>query len=88
MKQTKTAGTVLVVDSDAGLRRAICTIFARVGIRTREAETGVEPVTQAEVFGFFKSNLDRVRALLFDVVAAVPEKRSCRCAEAVGPLSD
>ena len=42
MKQTKTAGTVLVVDSDAGLRRAICTIFARVGIRTREAETGVE----------------------------------------------
>ena len=42
MKQTKTAGTVLVVDADAELRRAICTIFARVGIRTREVETGVE----------------------------------------------
>ena len=42
MKQTKTAGTVLVVDSDTELRRAICTIFARVGTRTREAETGVE----------------------------------------------
>ena len=35
-------GTVLVVDADAELRRAICTIFARVGVRTREAETGVE----------------------------------------------
>jgi 5'-methylthioadenosine phosphorylase len=49
---------------------------------------GVEAVTQAEVFGFFKSNLDRVRALLFDVVAAVPAERSCHCGEAVGPLPD
>jgi 5'-methylthioadenosine phosphorylase len=47
---------------------------------------GVEPVTQAEVFGFFKSNLDRVRALLFDVIAAVPDKRTCNCGDAVGPL--
>jgi 5'-methylthioadenosine phosphorylase len=51
-----------------------------------EGEAGVEPVTQAEVFAFFKSNLDRVRTLLFDVIAAVPEKRSCNCGEAVGPL--
>ena len=42
MKQARTAGTVLVVDADAELRRAICTIFARVGVRTREAETGVD----------------------------------------------
>jgi DNA-binding NarL/FixJ family response regulator len=42
MKQARTAGTVLVVDADAELRRAICTIFARVGVRTREAETGAE----------------------------------------------
>jgi 5'-methylthioadenosine phosphorylase len=48
----------------------------------------VEPVTQAEVFGFFKSNLDRLRTVLFDVIAAVPEKRSCHCHEAVGPLPD
>jgi 5'-methylthioadenosine phosphorylase len=47
---------------------------------------GVEPVTQAEVFGFFKSNLDRVRALLFDVIAAVPAERTCPCGDAVGPL--
>lgn len=44
------------------------------------------PVTQAEVFGFFQSNLDRVRALLFEVIAAVPAERACNCAEAVGPL--
>jgi DNA-binding NarL/FixJ family response regulator len=42
MKQAGTAGTVLVVDADAELRRAVCTIFARVGVRTREAETGAE----------------------------------------------
>jgi 5'-methylthioadenosine phosphorylase len=47
---------------------------------------GVEPVTQAEVFGFFKSNLDRVRWLLFDVIGAIPDKRACQCGEAVGPL--
>jgi 5'-methylthioadenosine phosphorylase len=44
------------------------------------------PVTQPEVFGFFQSNLDRVRALLLDVIAAVPAERACSCAEAVGPL--
>ena len=52
----------------------------------RRKPLGNEPVTQAEVFGFFKSNLDRVRSLLFDVVAAVPADRKCRCADAVGPL--
>ena len=50
------------------------------------ARERVEPVTQAEVFAFFKSNLDRVRSLLFDVVAAVPVERACRCGDAVGPL--
>jgi 5'-methylthioadenosine phosphorylase len=50
------------------------------------AKERAEPVTQAEVFGFFKSNLDRVRGLLFDVIAAVPEQRACGCGEAAGPL--
>ena len=45
-------------------------------------------MSQAEVFGFFKSNLDRVRGLLFDVIGAIPDKRTCRCAEAVGPLPE
>jgi hypothetical protein len=29
-----------------------------------------------------------VRSLLFDVIAALPAKRECHCAEAVGPLPD
>ena len=65
------AAIALITDYDTG--------------RWRE-EPDVEPVTQAEVFGFFKSNLDRVRTLLFDVIAAVPAERTCRCGEAVGPF--
>ena len=48
-------------------------------------EERAQPVTQAEVFGFFQRNLDRVRALLFDLIAAVPAKRECGCADALGP---
>ena len=35
---------------------------------------------------FFKRNVDKVRTLLFDLIAALPEKRECRCAESLGPL--
>ncbi|MDQ1565316.1 MAG: 5-methylthioadenosine phosphorylase [Actinomycetota bacterium] len=77
---------------EAYLARELGLCYAAIALIT-DYDTGVEgeaeakPVTQAEVFEFFKSNLDRVRALLFDVVAAVPEKRSCPCGEAVGPLA-
>ena len=50
-------------------------------------ETAIEPVTQAEVFEFFQRNVNRVRSLLFDLIAAVPESRRCACADAAGPLS-
>jgi 5'-methylthioadenosine phosphorylase len=43
----------LVTDYDTGL----------------EDEPGVEPVTQEQVFGFFESNVHRVRDVLF---AAIP----------------
>ena len=42
MRQAKSTTGVLVVDPETDLRRAICAIFARVGVRTREADTGVE----------------------------------------------
>jgi 5'-methylthioadenosine phosphorylase len=76
---------------EAYLARELGICYAAIALVTDydtgvEGEAGVEPVTQAEVFGFFKSNLDRVRTLLFDVIAALPEKRSCRCGEALGPL--
>lgn len=76
---------------EAYLARELGICYAAIALITDydtgvEGEPGAEPVTQAEVFGFFKSNLDRVRSLLFDVIAAAPDKRSCTCGEAVGPL--
>jgi 5'-methylthioadenosine phosphorylase len=73
---------------EAYLARELGICYAAVALIT-DYDTGVEgiePVTQAEVFGFFKSNLDRVRTLLFDVIAAIPDKRTCNCGDAVGPL--
>jgi 5'-methylthioadenosine phosphorylase len=76
---------------EAYLARELGICYAAIALITDydtgvEGAAGVEPVTQAEVFGFFKSNLDRVRSLLFDVVAAVPADRTCGCRDAVGPL--
>ena len=76
---------------EAYLARELGICYAAIALITDydtgvEAEAGVEPVTQAEVFGFFKSNLDRVRRLLFKAIAALPDKRTCNCGDAVGPL--
>ena len=76
---------------EAYLARELGMCYAAIALITDydtgvEGEAGAKPVTQAEVFGFFKSNLDRVRTLLFDVIVAIPEKRACECGEAVGPL--
>jgi 5'-methylthioadenosine phosphorylase len=75
---------------EAYLARELGICYAAIALIT-DYDTGVEgvgaePVTQAEVFGFFRSNLDRVRTLLFDVIAAVPTDRTCSCGDAVGPL--
>jgi len=64
-------GIALVTDYDTGV----------------EDVPGVEPVTQAEVFASFDANIDRVRALLTELVPALPdEPDGCACASAVGPL--
>ena len=78
---------------EAYLARELGLCYAAIALITDydtgvEGEAGVEAVTQAEVFAFFKSNLDRVRSLLFDVIGAIPDKRTCQCAEAVGPLPE
>ncbi|MGQ0617358.1 MAG: S-methyl-5'-thioadenosine phosphorylase [Acidimicrobiia bacterium] len=49
------AGVALVTDYDTGL----------------DGEPGVRPVTQEEVFGFFESNVHRVRDLLATVIPAL-----------------
>jgi 5'-methylthioadenosine phosphorylase len=78
---------------EAYLARELGLCYAAIALITDydtgvEGEAGVVPVTHAEVFEFFQNNVERVRALLFDVIAALPAKRECHCAEAVGPLPD
>jgi len=65
------AGIALVTDYDTGV----------------EDDPGIEPVTMEEVFAQMDRNVDRVRALLFDLIPdlpAVPE--GCACASALGKL--
>ena len=77
---------------EAYLARELGLCYAAIALIT-DYDTGVgqdevgRPVTQTEVFEFFSANLDRVRTLLFDLIAAVPVKRECTCCEALGPLA-
>jgi 5'-methylthioadenosine phosphorylase len=65
------AGIALVTDYDTGV----------------EHDADVAPVSQAEVFAFFESNVNRVRSLLHDLVPNLPaEPTGCGCADAIGPL--
>jgi 5'-methylthioadenosine phosphorylase len=71
---------------EAFLARELGICYATVALITDydtglEGVPGVEPVTQAEVFGFFDANVDRVRRLLFRAIAAVPAERACGCAD-------
>jgi 5'-methylthioadenosine phosphorylase len=43
----------------------------------------VPPVSHEEVIRVFQENNDRLRTLLFEIVAAVPEERDCPCATAL-----
>jgi 5'-methylthioadenosine phosphorylase len=76
---------------EAYLARELGMCYSAIALIT-DYDTGVEgdevgsPVTQAEVFEFFNANLDRIRSLLFDLIAAIPPKRECACGEALGPL--
>ena len=52
------------------------------------AETG-EGVSHDEVLRVFAANVDRLRGVLFDAVAALPatEDRDCLCASALGGMN-
>jgi 5'-methylthioadenosine phosphorylase len=43
----------------------------------------VAPVSHEEVMRVFKENNERLRSLLFEIVAAIPEERDCPCATAL-----
>jgi 5'-methylthioadenosine phosphorylase len=57
----------LITDYDAGL----------------EGSSEVEPVSVAEVERFFKTNNERVRALILSMVPMIPAERICPCATAL-----
>jgi 5'-methylthioadenosine phosphorylase len=69
------AGIALVTDYDTGV----------------EDDSGVEPVTQEQVFAFFEENIHRVRDLLHELIPTLPkagEPMACNCESAVGPLPE
>ncbi|WP_436787662.1 S-methyl-5'-thioadenosine phosphorylase [Yinghuangia sp. YIM S10712] len=74
---------------EAVLARELGLCFTAIALVT-DLDAGVESgdgVTHAEVLEVFAKNVGRLRTLLFDVVAAMPVKRSCACGgdEAVRP---
>lgn len=67
----------LVTDYDAGVEPG--TVDA-----TGQLVEGIEPVTMAEVLRVFEANIARLRTIVHDVVARVPDERTCACADATG----
>jgi 5'-methylthioadenosine phosphorylase len=66
---------------EAALARELALCYTAVALVT-DLDAGVESgegVTQEEVFRVFGENVDRLRALLFDVIKALPDERSCPC---------
>ena len=66
---------------EAVLARELRQCYAAIALVT-DVDAGVEVgsgVNQAEVFALFAANLDRLRALLADVIGAVPDPDGCAC---------
>jgi 5'-methylthioadenosine phosphorylase len=57
----------LITDYDAGL----------------EGVPGIKPVTAAEVGRIFKENNEKVKKVIAEIIKNLPEKRSCKCGEAM-----
>jgi 5'-methylthioadenosine phosphorylase len=74
---------------EAVLARELALCYTAIALVT-DLDAGVEGdhgVTQEEVFRVFGENTERLRGLLLDVVAALPEKRDCPCAHALDGLT-
>jgi 5'-methylthioadenosine phosphorylase len=70
---------------EAVLARELALCYTPIALVT-DLDAGVdggEPVTQDEVFRMFASSTARLRALLYDVVAALPAEQDCRCGRAL-----
>lgn len=70
---------------EAVLARELALCYTAVALVT-DLDAGVDGVggvTQEEVFRVFADNTARLRALLHDVVAALPHERTCPCPDAL-----
>lgn len=70
---------------EAVLARELALCYTAIALVT-DLDAGIEvghTVTQAEVFRVFAENTDRLRTLLFDVLAALPEQGDCVCGTAL-----
>jgi 5'-methylthioadenosine phosphorylase len=66
---------------EAALAREMRQCYASIALVT-DLDAGVESgsgVSQEEVFALFAGNLDRLRTLLTDTVAALPDPAGCDC---------
>ena len=73
---------------EAVLARELALCYTAIALVT-DLDAGVEGdhgVTQEEVFRVFAENTERLRGLLFDVLAALPTDRDCPCAHALDEL--
>jgi 5'-methylthioadenosine phosphorylase len=48
-----------------------------------EGQSGIEPVSHAEVMKFFASNNERVKNGIFKLIEAIPAERTCSCGSAL-----
>jgi 5'-methylthioadenosine phosphorylase len=70
---------------EAVLARELAVCYTAIALVT-DLDAGVEGdhgVTQEEVFRVFGDNIERLRGLLFDVLAALPKDRDCPCSHAL-----
>ena len=70
---------------EAGLARELALCYTPVALVT-DTDAGVaegEGVTQEEVFAIFGANVARLRKLVMQVVADLPEERNCPCPHAL-----
>src|SRR5262249_49008330 len=73
---------------EAVLARELAVCYTAIALVT-DLDAGVEGdhgVTQDEVFRVFGENIERLRGLLFDVLAALPTERDCVCARALDDI--
>jgi 5'-methylthioadenosine phosphorylase len=73
---------------EAILARELAVCYTAIALVT-DLDAGVEGdhgVTQEEVFRVFGENIERLRGLLFEVLATLPTERDCPCAKALAEL--